>query len=227
MDARIARPGMAHVVWQHLLLDLHRERKTLQTFGPILLIGAGVVFLIYTALGRATVSAGSYTLLFWICQLVIGVAGNNTLFNVRFEASRFYFKSRFTSNGFLFYLFSKAFLAQLVAMAGIWGCMHLFLNIGFAQAGEALICLAGAVLISSCLVVVGAISVHTQMPGLFMALLGTPTLLPGLLLCQGIHKRICDDLDVWVILQAGLPLFAFLLVYMALGLLLYPTLWKE
>ena len=227
MASGLNRPHMRSVLGQHLLLDLQKERKAFQTFGPVLLIGTGLVFLIYTSIGRTSLSAGNYTLLFWICQLVIGIACNNTLFNNRFEASRFYYKSKFTSEGFLIYLFAKALLTQLVAMGGIWLCMHLFLNVAFAQIGEVSICFLGAITVSSCLVVVGAIAVHTQMPWLFMALLGTPTLLPGLLLCQGVHKRICDDLDVSVILQAAWPLGALLLIYLALGFILYPTLWKE
>ena len=214
-------------LWVHLKMEAVEERRTLRVTGPAALLSSGVVFLMYIALGKIQVSVGYYTVLFWLLQLLIAVAVNNTLFNTEFEASRFYFKSQFSASQFLLYLMARTLFVQLLGMLITWALMHIMLNVPQARAAEWLLFTIGSVALSMCLVVVGAISVYTRMPGLFMALIGTPTLLPGLVLCQGIHKRIVDDLEWGVILQAGGPLLAVLLVYGVLAFILYPTLWKE
>lgn len=214
-------------IWPLFRKDLLLEIRQQSTFYGILLYVASTIFVLYLAMGQQP-EEKVWNALFWMIQLFICVNAVAKSFLQESRGRMLYFYSIAGARDFIIakMLFNLALMILMSLVSLVLFMVLLGNPVMNPLQFIGLVCLGGGSL-SLVFTFLAAIAARAQQNAALMAILGFPLIIPQILLLMRVATIGFSDVvqgGLWqmVALLAGLDILVI-----ALGIILFPFLWKD
>ena len=194
-------------------------------FGVLLYVGA-TVFVVFMMSGQP--ESRIWNTLFWLTQLFVAV---NTVAKsfLQEHADRFrYYYTITDPKVFLLAKMTYSILVMVVMNLVSFALFSIMLGLPVAQAGLfVLISLIGSFSLGAVFTFLSAIAARAQQNSSLMAILGFPIVTPMLMILSKLALKALEPVYISGWWSLALVLFAVDILVVALGVILFPFLWKE
>jgi heme exporter protein B len=208
--------------------DLLLEWRQKHSFYGILLYMASTVFVLYLSLPESP-EPNVWNALFWLIQLFIGINAIAKSFLQEGKGRMLYFYTVASASEFILSKLVYNTLLMIILSVISLGFLIFFLSNPLSDLAIFTgVTVLGGIGISLVFTLMSAITAKAQQNAALMAILGFPVIIPQLLLLMRLSRAaFAEVFQQGAFLQlAGLTLMLDILV-VALGLILFPYLWKD